>query len=771
MLSAAGNKPNLFFQYPWFAAFLCVTAGAVIAYYQVWWYVLPVILALLVLYIVKSRCRISLGWVALTVAAVIFFYPSFSPYPGDLPAVENKTVVGTVASIPKKDEDRTRFVLSTGEDNRYHRQYQVVCRFDLPVHKGDRIWLTGSLKPPHRAGNPGEFDYRQYLYHQGIYYILSAEEASDVLKVERARGWQGLVNSYRDRMYQVTNQYLTAQEAAVLRGMLLGDIDDIDPELYEEFQNTGIVHLFSVSGVHVGFLLLLSGWLSSLLGAKRFYKLVAGIILLLVYGTLISWPVPVIRASIMGGMGLLAYYYGRPRQMLNSLGISGLLIILFDPHALFTISFQLSFLATWGLLHLFPVLRSRLPYSGWAVDLILVPFCAQLAVIPAIAYYFNLLSPVSILANLLVTYLSGAVVMLGFAALVLVLAAPLAGLCLLPAGLCIQLILLATHFCDSLPGGVLWVATPGVPAIAVYYAGLLLLFTWPQNSRYYKQALGVGTALILVFLTAICWPPAWQNRGTLEIVFIDVGQGDSILIKSPQGRFILVDGGGSQFYQVGEMKLLPYLRHRGINRLDLMISTHPDSDHFLGLTEILNKIAVERFAYPLALRDSPAYAEVFRQVRQQSGSLLGLQAGQVLQVEPGFYLEILHPPGEVAMASGANHFSLVLKCRYQNFAALLPGDLDREGLEELAAQKEAMQCDVVKVPHHGSRYSLVEEFYAICQPRAAIISVGNNQFGHPHEEVLDALTGQGIQIYRTDRQGLVRCTSDGNCLRIDTYLN
>jgi len=404
-------------------------------------------------------------------------------------------------------------------------------------------------------------------------------------------------------------------------------------------------------------------------------------------------------------------------------------------------------------------------------DLILVPLCAQLAVIPAVAYYFNLLSPVSILANLLVTYLSGAVVMLGFIALALVLIAPLAGFCLLPAGLIIEFILLATHFCNALPGGVLWVATPGVLAIVLYYAGVLLLLGCPPTDPYYKQVFWAGVVLVLAFFTIVFWPPGWQNRGTLEIVFIDVGQGDSILIKSPQGRFILVDGGGSQFYSVGEMKLLPYLRHRGINHLDLVINTHPDSDHLLGLTEIMDRVKVDRFAYPLVMHDSPEYTGVFRQVRQQSGSWLGLQADQVLQVEPGFNMEILHPSPEMTAAADANHLSLVIKCRYRNFSALLMGDLDREGLEKFAARKTAVQCNLVKVPHHGSRSSLLEGFYDRCHPQAAVITVGTNQFGHPHKEVLDELTSLGIQVYRTDQQGAIRCTSDGSYLRIDTYLN
>lgn len=771
MTDPADNKQEVVYKHPWFIAFVCIAVAIVMAYYRVWWYVLPLVIVLLLLFFLKPGRQYPLGWAALLLAALAFYYPILTPLPDQLPETSGTTVVGTVVSIPKIDDERTRFILATDQENRYHKRYQVTTYFSLPVEKGDRLWLKGTIKPPHKAGNPGEFDYRQYLYHQGIYYLLSIEKEEDVQKIEKANGWQGLINNYRARMYQLTDHYLTAQEAVILRGMLLGDTDGIDPQLYDEFQRTGIVHLFSVSGLHVGFLLLLSGWLTSLLGAKRFYKLMAGIILLLVYGTLISWPIPVIRASIMGGMGLLAYYSGRPHQMLNSLGIAGLVILIFDPHALFTISFQLSFLAAWGLVYLFPLLRQRIPYSGLAVDAVLVPLCAQLSVIPAIAYYFNLLSPVSILANLLVTYLSGAVVMLGFLALVLVLIPLLASICLFPAGLIIELILWATHFCNALPGGVLWVATPGVLPIVSYYIGLLMLVAWPVTNHYYGYAWRAGAILMMVFLTAVLWPPSWQERGTMEIVFIDVGQGDAALIKSPQGRFILVDGGGSQFYQVGEMKLIPYLRHRGIDNLDLVINTHPDSDHLLGLNEVIEQMKVKRFAFPMSLQHSPDYQSTFEQTRRKSVPLLPLQAGQVVKIEPGFYLDILYPHYEKDPVPDNNHHSLVIRCRYDSSSVLLMGDLDQEGMRELAGQKSLLNCDLIKVPHHGSRSSLLEGFYADCSPQATVISVGNNQFGHPHPEVLQELIAQGTRVYRTDLHGAVRCTSTGSAFKIQTYLD
>lgn len=769
MAGTLQEKCPALYLYPWWASFICVSAALLLAYYRLLPLALLITLFLLGLTISKYGSSYSLKAALLLIVTCLFFYPSFQPLPESLPEISDTMISGTIASIPDSSEGRTRFILNTGQEPKYHRHYQVVCRFSAPVHKGDRIWLSGDLQPPHRPGNPGEFDYRRYLYHKDIYYILSVPELEEIEKIETADGWQGAVNRYRDRVTQVTGQYLTKEEAIILRGMLLGETDDMDPQLYDEFQETGIIHLFSVSGLHIGFLLLLSAWVSSLLGARRSYRLLIGVVVLIVYGTLISWPVPVIRASLMGGLGLLAYYSGRPHQMLNSLGMAGIVILLIDPHALFTISFQLSFLAAWGLIYLFPAVRQRLKFKGFWADAILVPVCAQLAVVPVLAYYFNMISPVSVLANLLVTYLSGGVVILGFISLFLVACAPLAVISLAPAGLLIELIILATHICASIPSGVLWVATPCIAAMLLYYTGLLIWLDWPPASSCYRYTMGAGLLLIMLFFLWVAWPPAWRDRGIMEVVFVDVGQGDSILIKSPQGRFILVDGGGSDFYQVGEMKLIPYLRHRGIRSIDMMINTHPDTDHLKGLEEVLAEIPVDIFAYPSALESYPRYQTIFQQNRSTQMALTGLRAGQTLRIEDDCFVDVLYPAADTDDGDLTNHHSLILRCRYGTSSFLLLGDVDAEGIYDLMEKHHNLSSDVVKVPHHGSRSSLAADFYQQNTFTWSVISVGDNQFGHPHQEVIDMLEGQKIRIYRTDQQGMIRFSSDGNQIQAESY--
>lgn len=769
MPSLTDRMGGVLIRYPWFSSFLCVAALITAVYYQAWLWIIVMFLAILSLAWHPIAGRHARGGALLLVAGCWYFSQAIAPLPAVLDEYPQADVTGVVASIPNTAEGCTRFTLASDQSDPLLQRIQVVCRFAAGVEKGDRIKISGSLTPPRRPGNPGEFDYRRYLYHQGIYYGMTVKNPGGISKIEPARGYQAWVNRYRSRIHELTDRFLTHRESAVLRGMLLGETEDIDSRLYDQFQNTGIVHLFSVSGLHVGFLLLFAGSLSSLIGTRRWVKMLTGILMMLVYGSLISWPVSVVRASIMGTLGLLAYYSGRSNQLLNSLGLAGLVILIFDPQALFTISFQLSFLATWGLIFVFPIVRQRCQYKGWLADAVLLPACAQLAVLPLIAYYFNLLSPVAVLTNLLITYLAGGAVMLGFAALCLTWLPGLAGSLLFPAGLLIEIMLVITALCSRLPGGIWWVATPASIFIGIYYLGFMMLMAAPALSRYSRHAAGMGGVCLLFFLGAVLWPASYRDRGQLEIVFLDVGQGDAILVKSPQGRFILVDGGGSEFYPVGEMKVLPYLRHRGIGHLDMMINTHPDTDHLRGLEELWEMISVDRIACPRALKSSPRYISLFNKARQASVPIWAIHEGQTLQVEEGLVMEVLYPGVEMESGAENNRASLVLRCCYGTEAILLTGDIDKQGIENLLKKKQELKSSLVKVPHHGSRNSLTENLYSSTHCQWAVISVGNNRFGHPHPEVLDELHQQGIQTYRTDRQGAIIYRYNGKTAQIQSF--
>ncbi len=754
----------------WFAAFVLMSIVCVLVYYHIW-PGLFVILALLfwLLFFYSELRKPAAGIIIFTIVIAMYFQFSLQPIPAELPEKTNVILEGRVAGQPLVNERGTRFVLHTNYNDIRLKQIQVISPTELDIQTGDRLRIKGKLKAPSPPGNPGAFDYPRYLSYQEIYYLLTTKEG-DIPEIIATSGfYQQVVNGVKYRVESVVKSVLTEQQAEIMLGMLLGSIESIDAEQYEDFQKVGIVHVFSVSGLHVGFLILLSGWVCSLLGASKRIKLLSGLILLFLYGSLIYWPVAVTRASIMAALGLVAYYYGRPNDILNSLGLAGIIILFIDPYALFQISFQLSFMATWGLIYLFPIIRSVFPWQNRWLDLALLPLAAELAVIPLVIYHFNLLSVISLLSNIIITWLVGGAVILGFLALLTCFLPLIATLFLYPAGLLATIIIKLVAFMVALPGAYFWVATPPVYIVVLYYAGLCILIWQIRLANRNKIVMLSAAAIMSVMLVVVFWPASWQNWGRLEVVFIDVGQGDSALIKTPRGKFILLDGGGSDFSEIPDRTLIPYLRHRGIRHVDMVINSHPDTDHLQGIERVVEKFSVDYVAVPKLLKDSERYNTLYRLTQNKRIQWLFLQGGQQINIEPGVKIKVLYPAIEKQTDDNVNNLSAVIKVDYKQFSLLMPGDIEQDGIKRLIADKDMATIVIFKVPHHGSRYSLVPEFYQLIKPRFAVISVGNNNFGHPSSDVITVLKDQGTIVYRTDLDGAVTFISDGYKLQVKNY--
>ena len=757
----------------WFLVCIFFSIAIILANYHLWIVVFLLITSLLLVAVYsRSYSREAFTGVLVIMAGVLYFSLLTTPAPAHLPEINPVQIEGTVKDYPRYDGKKTTFAVRTNSKNRYSRDVQVYCNFNASLQKGDQIKLEGSLKQPARAGNPGEFDYRKYLEKNGIYYICSVKEEKDLCLSSTASGFPGWINSYRYNSQELVKKVLPPDEAAILLGMLLGIIEGIDSSEYSDYQKTGVVHIFSVSGLHVGFLLLLCAWVCSLLGLSRKMRVISGIILLLIYATLVGWPVPVIRSVIMGSTGLIAFYSGRDNRMLNSLGLAGIVILLINPTSLLQITFQLSFAAAWGLVYLFPLLRRKLNYSSRWGDLLLVPICAQLAVIPLTAYHFHLFSPLALLANIPITYLSGGAVILGFLSLLSGGLLPgLSAIFLYPAGLCIDLIRVVNELVVNIPGSYLRVIAPGAALIVLFYVGLLIsiyAFTATGDKKR-SSVLATGLIMIAVFVTVICLPGSVYNRGNLEVTFIDVGQGDSILIKTPRGKFILVDGGGSDFSDPGTRKVLPYLYYRGVRELYLAINTHPDTDHLQGLETVLKEIPARYITVPATMVEAEEYRNLRKIAEAGKMPIIPLAYGKPVYTGEKLQMRVLHPMVEAKTLDDANEQSLVLDVRYDNFSTLLTGDIGIEPMQELIEKKQLAAVTVLKIPHHGSKNSLLPSFYQESKPQWAVISVGtNNIFGHPHPSILEALEEKNIKVLRTDHAGAITFCSDGRKVRLKT---
>ncbi|MGI6453252.1 MAG: DNA internalization-related competence protein ComEC/Rec2 [Syntrophomonadaceae bacterium] len=752
----------------WFNILVLLGLAFVLAYHELW---MGGLLLAFFIYccakLVADRFWEALWAAVVLVAGLVFFNlvvdknpPSFLPDTGD-----PVKLTGVIKNHPVYNEDTTRFILTVAGEKNEKAHIQVFCSFLADLHKGDEISCWGVIKLPSAAGNPGEFNYRRYLANKNIHLVLSLENQEDLNIISRKTGLVSFITDYRRQCEQLFDQVLPANEAAILAGMVLGNKESITDEDYRQFQQTGLAHFFAVSGLHVGYLLLMAYWLSSLLGFSPRVRFLAVCALLLLYGTMVGWPISVSRAVLMSIIGLLAHYLGQENDLSNSLGLAGTIIILHNPLALWEISFQLSFAATWGIVFVFPRLKERIGYKDKKIDFILVPLCAQVAVMPFLAYYFNLFSPVSLLSNIIVVPIAGIVVILGFLSL-LVSALPLVftQIILFPAGFLIEFILAAAGWLKNLPWAFIWAAAPPVWLICVYFAGLIMVLISKKTKIVTAAAVLMG-----IFLFSICLPASLFNRGNLELVFLDVGQGDSTLIKTPEGRFVLVDGGGSDFYDVGSKKVLPYLRSRGIRELYMVINTHPDTDHLRGLEKVLEEVPARYAGLPSILLEAPEYDRLKELAGYHGTKLIPLQKGQTVAISPVVKLEVLHPP-DPWFISEYNNSSLALRGTFDKFSFLLAGDLGREGLRELVNSPRLRAVTILQVPHHGSRDSFVVEFYQQADPGIAVISCGeNNPFGHPHQEVMEYLAGNSIMLYRTDKNGAIITESNGKEVSIRVF--
>lgn len=714
------------------------------------------------------------------------------------------TIEGVVIREPEVFPDRVNYVLRVQQLNLGDEPPAagglVLVRVPRPAEVygyGSVLRAHGLLQMPGPPGNPGQFDYSAYLKRRGIEVVLYVEEPGKASLLG-----SGLGNPLVDAALKAKEVFrssasatLTAEQQAMLGGMIFGSRGELSQEVKEAFTATGLGHILCVSGLHVG--LVLGGFLGliRLLGVPLTVGALPAGVLVVFYAVMTGLGPAVVRAGVMGLLVLLAYLVGRERDWPSALALAALVVLLVNPLSIYEAGFQLSFAATWGILYLGPALNkwllkvSWLP--GWLRALIWVPLGAQLGTLPLVALYFNLVSPVSLLANIVAVPLVGIILLLGTAGSV-------AGLILLPlgqiinfgTGAALDLFAWLIKGLSSLPGAALYVTSPQVALIAAWYVILSVAalpakeplpgtgFEGDLPPRQGRAAGAVYLAAAGLLALIMLWP---AGRGELEIHFIDVGQGDAILVSLPSGRHMLVDAGGWQGELetgegAGSRVVVPYLRQLGINRLDLLVLTHPHEDHAGGARGVINNVPVTMvLVSPAGFEPgvAPGYDSLLTAIKAENTPVIVAKAGDRINLDRDVQIGILAPPAALFSntRSDLNNASLVLRLDYGETSMLLTGDIEVEAAQWLLDTGAHLSADLLKVPHHGSRF-FEPLLLAAVAPRAAVISVGSrNNFGHPAPALLEALQDGGALIYRTDLDGAVIMRSDGKSIRIRPTLD
>lgn len=667
---------------------------------------------------------------------------------------------------------------------------------------GDRITVSGTVRALHDYGNPGRMNREMTYFSQGIHARMTADKYSLRLQQEEG-GWHDrllrLSARVRSAYLEHMEHAMSRQDAAAIFAMLFGGYQGIKPELLEAFTATGIVHILSVSGSHITLMAGTAGIIGRLLHLPGRVTTGLAAVTILFYSLLAGAIPPVIRSALMGLLTLLALAMGRERDARHILGLTALGLLIYAPPLLYDISFQLSFGATAGLLYIAPILRGvlRKKLPVFAADSLAVTIGAQVSVLPVIAWYFNVISFSSLLANLVITPVVELIIVVGlFAGLAGSLLPFVGRLVFMGAGVALGAVYELSRLVAALPFSQVYVPSFGVWGCLMYYGALgwlllppncrgqarrrlvelIMLYLpdkWRNGGLADKQKIAVLMLVLLIFIGG--WKAC--RPGDLQVHFIDVGQGDAALVITPHGHAFMVDAGGVREggYDIGRMVDVPYLLHYGVRQLDYIFLTHAHDDHAAGVRGILGKIPVK--AVMTGHEGTGEYLKVFGrgEAARLEKLLAPLRENTSMELD-GVRIEILYSPDRREVREGnvqatGNEFSNLIRVSYGNASFLFTGDLVTAQEAELLRRGTQLGSTVLKVGHHGSRTSSSEAFLQAVNPRWAVISCGYaNSFGHPHKEIVQRISDvTGAELLRTDEKGAIVFRTDGKSMKVECY--
>ncbi len=665
----------------------------------------------------------------------------------------------------------------------YYSKGKVLLRVhgeEISLQYGDLVGVEVILQEPALPDNFGEFNYREYLARQKIFVTDSINiNQIDLISRNEQLGLAYFLSYMRNKIENNIDNLFDYPHNTLIKAIITGNRRDIPSEWELIFQDAGIMHILAISGLHVGVIaaaLFFIFRLAPIFGRRKNLCYIFIIIFLLGYAAIAGFRPSANRATLMFSTMLIAGYANRPYHLCNSLYLAALILLFYQPLLLFDAGFLLSFTVTFFIILLGPIIEEKLNFLPFYISQPLaVSGAAWLGVAPLSAYFFYKISYISLLSNLIIVPLVSVILVLGIISVSFsFIFIPCAGIFVIINRVFIRLLICATRLFASLPFAFQYVAQPKMLQILFYYFFIILLsFTlayWVKINIKKKRILfWIIVASLVLFLII---PPIFSSN-TLSVHFINVGQGDSILIQTPCKKNILIDGGGTPFsdFDIGKKVVIPYLRRLGIGYIDLMVLTHPDLDHLEGLIPVLKEMKVKMVIDNGTETHCDTYKEFLSLVKKDDDiSYYKAGVGDTIRLASDLKIIVLNSlnPFVYGNESNFNNHSIVLKLLYKNTSFLFTGDIEERAETSLLDWDNLLKSDILKVAHHGSITSSTKYFVEKIQPKIAVISVGLNNFNHPHQDILERLDCCCQRVYRTDYNGTILISSNGQNYYIKT---
>lgn len=687
---------------------------------------------------------------------------------------------------------------------------------DANFHYGDFIRFHSNIKKIQNFNNPGRFDYERFMNRQGIYVSGFIDNPSDIvlLRTNTAGGIKLTLDSFRNYLQDIIKNNSFSPEKEIITAMTLGNQNEIPPDIRDDFTKTGTAHILSISGLHIGmvagtffffafFLLKSSEYMMLRFNTIKIAAITA-FVMVFIYALIAGMGVTVMRATLMAFIFLIALLMGRQKDMYNVLAVAGLVILGVSPDALFDISFQLSFISVFAIIYIVPRLRFSFfdqfsSFPSWIRGMIYyidlsarVCMAATLGTLPLVLYYFDSLSLVTLIANMVVVPLLGTLTLSLSMFFILCSFSPvLSGYIIQLASFLTQISISIIHQMASFSWSSISMTKPHWIEIVLFYGFIFICAEFidekenvkatHKNSSFKLRVLKyLSMTIILCFVADITY---WSFRdkfsSDLKITILDVGQGNSTFVEFPGGTHMMIDGGGfaKGSFDIGRGVLAPFLYKKKVRHVETAVLSHPHPDHLIGLIFIMNHFRVRQIWETGAQVDRKIFPGWGKTIKSNHINVSIMSNKQPEIIIQNVKINILWPP-DLSLADiknfsydQENDFSAVLKITYGHIRFLIPGDISADIEKKLIQSGIDLKSDVLVVPHHGSDHSSSPEFIRAVGCRYAVVSAGkSNIFKHPHPSVLERYLRAGVKIYRTDRDGAILFKTDGTTLTLDTFI-